>query len=117
MRTATVLTLLLTASVARAQEAASAPDVHTLEQRIDDLEQQHRILVRQLELADEKRVEKAKDTPVVTFGKDGFVFRTADGKSFLRLHALLQADGRAFLGDDKNAIPDTFLLRRVRPIL
>jgi phosphate-selective porin OprO/OprP len=69
----------------------------------------------------EERVRKLEEElearPVVSFGSGGFMLRTPDGQTQLRIRGLVQADGRAYLGDDKNAIPDTFLLRRVRPII
>jgi phosphate-selective porin OprO/OprP len=48
---------------------------------------------------------------------DGFTVESADGESWLRITAYAQADGRFLLGDAEEAAIDTFLLRRVRPIL
>jgi phosphate-selective porin OprO/OprP len=62
--------------------------------------------------------EKPKDAPVkVSGGSDGFVIQSGDGDYRLRIGGYLQADGRFFLGDDENAAANTFLLRRVRPVL
>jgi phosphate-selective porin OprO/OprP len=102
-----------------AEEPSPAPAIEltALSQRLDELEQSHRILQRQLELEKEKSAEKAKDTPVVAFTPQGFVLKTPDGKTTLKIRGLLQVDGRAFFGDEKHALTDTLLLRRVRPII
>ena len=104
--------LILSAAHARADEAPPS-----LEQRIEDLEQQHRILLRQLELEHEAAAEEAKKKISVSAGASGFVIRTANNAFALKLRGLVQIDGRAFFGDGKNALPDTFLPRRVRPII
>src|SRR3954463_7441897 len=63
----------------------SAADAAALLQRLDDLEQQHRILARQIELANEHAAVKARESGSVAFGSRGFQLRSADGHSFLRL--------------------------------
>jgi phosphate-selective porin OprO/OprP len=51
-------------------------------------------------------------------GKDGFFTLQSADKSFkLRVGGYLQADGRFFLNDEDPARSNTFLLRRVRPVL
>jgi phosphate-selective porin OprO/OprP len=50
------------------------------------------------------------------FGRGGFVFGTADGKTEVRMRAVLNFDGRAYFGDVQ-PIPDTFLIRRARPFI
>jgi phosphate-selective porin OprO and OprP len=55
--------------------------------------------------------------PSVRTGDKGFTLESADGDFKLRLGALLQADGRFFLADDAEAVGDTLLLRRARPLL
>jgi phosphate-selective porin OprO/OprP len=97
------------------QPAAPAPPAAPASS--DDLEQRVRILERQLELAEERKVEKDKAAAVVTVGADGFVLASADGDFRLRLGALVQEDGRFFLADDRQLVSDTFVLRRARPIL
>src|SRR4051794_22423774 len=64
----------------------------SVEQRLEDLEQQHRILVRQLELEREKAVEEAKKLPIVSLGPAGFLVRTPNGAFALKLRGLVQAD-------------------------
>lgn len=82
-----------------------------------ELEQRVKVLERKLELAEEQAAEKAKNSPTVTAGVDGFALKSADGAFQLRLRALVQEDGRFFFGDDERPLNDTFVLRRARPIL
>lgn len=49
--------------------------------------------------------------------KDGFVIESADGNYRIRLTGYAQLDGRFYTGDDASLATDTFLLRRVRPVL
>lgn len=51
----------------------------------------------------------------VTADTSGFTIRSADGDYLLKIGADLQVDDRSFLGDGSSALPDTILLRRVRP--
>lgn len=92
----------------------------TVEQRLEQLDQEIRILKRQRELeqgAAAAKAEKAKENPVLIAGKDGFGFKSADGNFSLRLRGYVQADGRFFFDDDTKVGTDRFLLRRVRPIV
>ncbi len=52
----------------------------------------------------------------VSMDEEGVVLRSADGDFRLQLGALLQADGRFFLGEDADSADNALLLRRVRPI-
>ncbi len=71
----------------------------TLEERVADLE-------KKVEAPAEKRA-----------GPDGFSLTSADGDSTLSFHAQIQADARFYTGEAASGQTDTFLLRRVRPIL
>jgi phosphate-selective porin OprO/OprP len=84
---------------------------------------QHDLEVKQRELERRLNADEAHPAPVVEstaprfrIGRDGFVFGTADGKSEVRLRAVLHFDGRAYLGGVQS-IPDTFLIRRARPFI
>jgi phosphate-selective porin OprO/OprP len=90
----------------------------TVEDRLAELEQNQKVIERQLEIEREQAAEKAKTTPLVTANpKDGFSIKSSDGDFLLRLRGLLQADSRFVSGkEDPKASDDTFLLRRVRPI-
>ena len=65
----------------------------------------------------EKHAETLKTTPVTGAGGDGFRLRSADNSFQLRFRGLLQSDGRFFVDDATHQGVDTFVLRRVRPIL
>jgi phosphate-selective porin OprO and OprP len=81
--------------------------------RLDSLEQEVRVLRRQLEVKNEADATRAKETPVVGGGKDGFFIQAPDRKFQLRLRGYAQADSRLFARPD-HVTSDTFGLRRVR---
>lgn len=98
--------------------AAPAIAQEDLRTKVDDLEQQLRILKRQLELDKESSVEKSKTTPVVSLGAGGLNIRSADTNFVMKIRGYIQADARFYPDDAAAAAPnDTFLLRRVRPII
>lgn len=120
--------LALGGLVAHGQEV----DVKALLQRIEDLEvkvkslegkrssdpeleQKVKILERRNELKEEAAAEKARSVSTVTIGSGGLAVSSADSNFVLRVRGGLQTDGRFFVGD--SVANDTFLLRRVRPIL
>ncbi len=105
--------------------AATAHGQETnIDQRLEQLEQEIRILKRQRELDQEQvqqkaeqAAQKAKETPILKAGGDGFTLQSADGNFVLRLRGYAQADGRFYLHDTAKNGVDTFVMRRVRPIL
>ena len=89
----------------------------TLEERVDELDQQVRVLLRLRELAAESLATAAKTRQSATANaKDGFSIKSADGQYSLRLRGYAQADGRFYPSDDADAFSNNFLLRRARPI-
>src|SRR5215210_3430164 len=93
----------------------SAP---SLAQRVDDLDQQIRILNRVREITLDSAAAAAKDRQSVTAnGKDGFSLKSADGKYTLRFRGYLQSDGRFFPNSDAVPTVDNLLIRRARPII
>jgi phosphate-selective porin OprO/OprP len=56
----------------------------------------------------------AKSEPSVSLGMNGLLVRSADSNFVFNLHGYTQADARFYFGE--KTLPDTFLLRRVRPI-
>lgn len=113
-----VAAALLPLSPALAQEAQSAPaDTAALLQRLEETEQRLRVLERQLELDKEAAEAAAKSAPAVRASPTRFSIGTSDGANFIRLRGVLQADGRHFENDGSPATSNTWLLRRVRPIL
>ena len=101
-----------------AQQEGTTPDSVPLAVRVDDLEQQIRVLKRLRELEGDSIAAAAKDKASVTAnGKDGFSIKSADGKYVLKLRGYAQGDGRFYGGDEAKAVPNTFFLRRARPIV
>lgn len=84
--------------------------------RIEELEQQVKVLSRKEELSAESAAEKAKSAVVVSAGSSGFQIRSADTNFVMKIRGYVQADSRWFV-DDHLGVNDTFLLRRVRPII
>jgi hypothetical protein len=99
-----------------AKDPAATP-TPSLEERLEELEAQLRVLARQIEIDKEQAAAAAKSAPVVQAARDGFSFRSADGSFRLRLRGYVQSDGRFFLEDDQRPAVDTFVMRRVRPIV
>jgi len=73
--------------------------------------------------ASDKPAEKAaeppaeKKSPPVAAGSDGFSLQNESGDFRLQLRGFAQFDGRFFSGDEGALAIDSFLLRRVRPIV
>lgn len=83
-----------------------------------ELDQKLRIAERNQELATEAAAARAKEAPRLTVGPSGFGFSSADTNYVLKLRGLVQLDTRSFLNDNPlSQGNDTFLLRRVRPII
>ncbi len=106
-------------SVASGGIAAKADD--TLEQlkaQIRELDQKVRVLERKQEIDKEAAAEKSKTAPAISAGPSGFSLRSADTNFVLRLRGYIQADARWYPHDYSGGTAnDTFLLRRVRPII
>lgn len=83
--------------------------------RVEELEQQVRVLGRKDELQEEAASERAKTAVSVSAGAGGFQIRSADTNFVLKIRGYLQADSRLYVNDNV-PVNDTFLLRRVRPI-
>jgi phosphate-selective porin OprO/OprP len=111
--------LIVTAGiVAWAPQIVAQQDSTSLEARVNELDQQVRILQRLRELAADSAAAAAKDKVSATASsKDGFSIKSADGKFAVRLKGLVQADGRFFLSDSAVPVTNTFFIRRARPIL
>ena len=68
-----------------------------------------------LERPDGPPTEKARMAPSLSLGDSGVVIASANSNFLMNLHGYMQVDGRFYPGDTPAG--DTFLLRRVRPIL
>jgi phosphate-selective porin OprO and OprP len=100
------------------QLVAQQPSDSVLEARVNELDQQVRVLLRLRELAADSAAAAAKDkVPATASAKDGFSIKSADGRFAVRLKGLVQTDGRFFLSDSAAPATNTFFLRRARPIL
>ena len=86
-----------------------------LHERLAALEEQLRVLSGQLETRVPEKPAPSRTT--LDAGRTGFSIQSADGSFRLRLRGLLQSDGRFYLDDSADRGVDTFLLRRVRPIV
>jgi phosphate-selective porin OprO and OprP len=101
-----------------AQQTPSDTGPPSLEARVDELDQEIRVLQRLRELAADSAEEAARDRQSATANaKDGFSLKSADGKYVLKLRGYTQADARFVPGDDAGAFTNSFLLRRARPII
>ncbi|PWT75968.1 MAG: porin [Proteobacteria bacterium] len=98
------------------QPAQAQPSDHEreLQQRVEDLDQQVKVLGRKQELDQEDKAAEKKERPTFTANERGLEVKSADGQNAFRLRGVLQTDGRFFLGESIGT--DTFLLRKVRPI-
>lgn len=110
-----ILELQFSGSRLAAQNAATPIDANALLQRIEELEQRVKVLDRNRELGEEAATERAKAASTVSIGAGGLQVQSADTNFVLRVRGGLQVDGRFFTGEA--VANDTFLLRRVRPIL
>ena len=97
--------------------AQSAPSQEELLQRLEEAEQRIRILERKLENQTEAQTTAAAEAPQVRATGTRFSIGTPDGSSFVRLRGVLHVDGRHFEGDGTPATSNTWLIRRVRPVV
>jgi phosphate-selective porin OprO/OprP len=111
------LTIALAVGIQAMQRSTSAQSQEDLKKRVEQLEQELRALKQQLDADSQARAEKVKTAPLVSIGSDGLVMKSADTNFVLRLRATLQGDGRFYPGNAAGTADDTFLIRRVRPII
>ena len=85
---------------------------------VADIDQRLRVIERKLELQAEESAARAAKDPVVSLNARGLSVKSpaSDGIE-LKFKALVQGDGRFFIGDDALPQNDTFLLRRVEPTI
>ena len=97
---------------ANAQPAISVSD---LAARVEEIDQQIRIVDRKRELDQEALATKFSQSTVVEAGRDGFYFRSSENNFQLKIGGYFQADSRFFTGHGQ-VEANTFVLRRVRPV-
>lgn len=106
--------ILLFVGLPAASAQDNEPGISRLRDEIRALDQRLRILTRRQELNQEAATSASASEAVVTAGAGGFSIGTPDRDYLLRLRANVQLDGRFYLSDGDD---DTFLLRRVRPMV
>jgi phosphate-selective porin OprO/OprP len=90
----------------------------TLEARVDQLDQEIRVLQRLREIAADSAAGAARDRQFATANaNDGFSIKSADGKYSLRFRGYVQSDGRFFPRSEGVPAVDNLLIRRARPII
>jgi phosphate-selective porin OprO/OprP len=97
--------------------AVAQDDAAAVLQRLEEAEQRIRVLERKLELQNETAATAAASAPQVRANPTRFSIGTSDGASFVRFRSVLHVDGRHFEGEGSPATSNTWLLRRVRPIV
>ncbi|HEX5035991.1 MAG TPA: porin [bacterium] len=80
---------------------------------LNEIDRKQKVLERKWELIEEQNKDKA----AVSVGKEGFQLKSGDGKFALKLGGLVHADSRFFFDLPQNLGNNSFLLRRVRPIV
>ncbi|MGY3266559.1 OprO/OprP family phosphate-selective porin [Lysobacter sp. HA35] len=135
----TLLALALLAATGAAHAQAAPPTVEQLSERlrvleqrlgvpaeadasgpsVADLDQRLKVIERQLELQVEDNANKAATASTLTVSAaKGVSFKSPASEGVeVKLRGLVQADGRAWIDDRALPQNDTFLLRRVQPIL
>jgi phosphate-selective porin OprO and OprP len=96
--------------------AADNPEVTSLEERFEALDQKLRIVERRRELEQEAVAEKAKTTPIVVAGSDGFSASSSDKSFQLKISGYFQAESRFFIGKP-SPTTESFQISRARPII
>lgn len=104
---------VLTSSLPAA--SADAADLQALRDQVRALEQQLKVLARQIELKDEAAAAAAPTTPKITINDKGFTLASADAANSIKLRGLVQLDNRLFF-NDHGIVNNAFILRRARLI-
>lgn len=110
--------LLATQGAALVLAADDRATIEALRQQIHELDQKLRVLERRQELDQEATAEKAKATPTVSLGANGFAVTSADSNFVFKVRGYVQTDARFYASDRVDtAANDSFLIRRARPII
>jgi phosphate-selective porin OprO/OprP len=109
------LGLVAAVALTGAPSWAADPSAEDLRVLVEDLREEVSILRRKLEVNEEATAAKGPQ-PLAGAGADGFYVRTPDKSFDLRFRAYTHFDARYFTEQD-DAFTDTFIFRRVRPIV
>jgi phosphate-selective porin OprO/OprP len=96
--------------------ADNSADLAALRDQVRALEQQLKVLARQIEIKEETAAAAAPTTPKITINDKGFTLASADGANFIKLRGLAQLDNRLFFNDGGGVVNNAFILRRARLI-
>lgn len=110
------LAAVLALASSRPMVAAESADLQALRAQVNALEQQLRILSRQIEIKEEAAVAAAPTTPKITISDKGFTLASPDGANSIKLRGLAQLDNRLFFRDGGGVVNNAFVLRRARLI-
>lgn len=118
MKTISRIGLALFAALAssRSLPAADNSELQALREQVLALEQQIKVISRQIELKDEAASSAAATAPKITVNDKGFTLASADGANAIKLRGLVQLDSRLFFGDGGGVANNGFVLRRARII-
>lgn len=94
--------------------AAESADLQALRSQVNALEQQLRVLSRQIEIKDETAIAAAPTTPKITVNDKGFTLASPGGTNSIKLRGLAQLDNRLFFRDGGGISNNAFVLRRAR---
>jgi len=112
-------TALFTAAAIAVSTLNAAPadsaDLQSLREQVHALEQQLKILARQIEIKDEAAAAAAPNTPKITVNDKGVTLASADAANSIKLRGLVQLDSRLFFNDN-GIVNNAFVLRRARII-
>ncbi len=111
-----VIAALLSAQTGYVLAEDQNDELSRLKQQLQELDQKVRILERNKELETKAAEAKSKTQPTVVLGGGGLQVTSGDTNFTLKLRGYIQADSRFFASEDIKG-NDTFLLRRVRPII
>lgn len=100
-----------------AQGQAAAPAVAVAPAAQPALAQKVAAIERRLEVQAEEAAANRVKTPLVALGDKGLAVTTPDGNFEMKLRGYVQFDGRYYLADNADDDTDTYLFRRVRPII
>ncbi len=116
MRKLGSLVLLVFLAVSTFSPSLALADDAALLARLDALENEVKLLKRQLEVKKEDEDKKKTETPIVTASaKDGFSIKSPDDNFKLKITGYAQAEGKFYTDNKKDlGTTDTFQARSVR---
>lgn len=103
--------------VAIAQDQNTTSESATLLERLEAQEQRVKVLERKLELKEEAEKAAAASAPVVKASPSRVSFSSPDNANSIRFRGVLHFDNRYYPDDITPPTADTFIARRIRPII